>query len=176
MSLCDTTGIQWNQHQPDSVSSGTLRPEQNGWHSEDNIFICIFLKEFCLCIWVRIYHFFPKSPKSVNKSWLVWEMVWHQTGDKPSPKPKPMMTLFKYANMVTRVSPWLSNQMPSKVWVEIIYPFSNFNGSTIEVWEWLSNFIPHFNDECNYLSILGLKWIHASKRGSRPHQRTRVTW
>ena len=30
------------------------------------------------------------------------------------------------------------------VWDEISYPFPNFNGSTVEVWEWISNFIPHF--------------------------------
>ena len=33
--------------------------------------------------------------------------------------------------------------MPSKVWDEIIYSFLNFNGCTVEVWEWISNFIPH---------------------------------
>ena len=31
-----------------------------------------------------------------------------------------------------------------KVWDEIAYPFPNFNGCTVEVWEWISNFIPHF--------------------------------
>ena len=30
-----------------------------------------------------------------------------------------------------------------KVWDEITYPFLNFNGYTIEVWEWIDNFIPH---------------------------------
>ena len=24
------------------------------------------------------------------------------------------------------------------------YPFPNFNGEAVEVWEWISNFIPHF--------------------------------
>ena len=38
----------------------------------------------------------------------------------------------------------MSNHMPSKVWDGIIYPFPNFNGGTVEVWEWISNFIPHF--------------------------------
>ena len=33
---------------------------------------------------------------------------------------------------------------PSKVWGEISYPFPNFNGGTVEVWEWLRNFIPNF--------------------------------
>ena len=34
--------------------------------------------------------------------------------------------------------------MPGKVWDEITYPFSNFNGATVEVCKWISNFIPHF--------------------------------
>ena len=29
-------------------------------------------------------------------------------------------------------------------WDEITYSFSNVNGCIIEVWEWISNFIPHF--------------------------------
>ena len=24
------------------------------------------------------------------------------------------------------------------------FPFLNFNGATVEVWEWISNFIPHY--------------------------------
>ena len=41
--------------------------------------------------------------------------------------------------------------MPSKVWDLIIYPFPNFNGCTVEVWEWISNFSPHFiMDEITY--------------------------
>ena len=27
---------------------------------------------------------------------------------------------------------------------EIPYPFPNFNGVTVEVWEWISNFMPYF--------------------------------
>ena len=34
--------------------------------------------------------------------------------------------------------------MPSKVWDEITYPFPNFNGCTVEVREWMSNFISQF--------------------------------
>ena len=33
--------------------------------------------------------------------------------------------------------------MPSKLWYPITYPFPNFNGATVEVWEWTSNLIPH---------------------------------
>ena len=54
--------------------------------------------------------------------------------------------------------------MPSKVWDEITYPFLNFNGCTIEVYEWISN----------YLSILGSKLNHSSKRGPWWYQGTRL--
>ena len=34
--------------------------------------------------------------------------------------------------------------MSSKVWDEITYPFPNINDYTVEVWEWINIFIPHF--------------------------------
>ena len=34
--------------------------------------------------------------------------------------------------------------LPSKKWDEITYPFPDFNGATVDVWEWISNFIPYF--------------------------------
>ena len=34
--------------------------------------------------------------------------------------------------------------LSSIVWDKITYPFLNFNGTTVEVWEWISNFIPCF--------------------------------
>ena len=39
---------------------------------------------------------------------------------------------------------WISNYIHYKVCDEITYPYPNFNGATIEVWEWISNFITHF--------------------------------
>ena len=33
--------------------------------------------------------------------------------------------------------------MPDNVWYEITYPFLNFNGCIVEVYEWISNFILH---------------------------------
>ena len=45
---------------------------------------------------------------------------------------------------LTLIPAWISNHMHNKVWDEITYPFPNFNGGTIEVWVWISNFIPHF--------------------------------
>ena len=47
------------------------------------------------------------------------------------------------------------------MWDEITYPFPNSN--SVEVWEWISNFIPHIIFAYDYLSTLGLKFIHVSK-------------
>ena len=33
--------------------------------------------------------------------------------------------------------------MHYNMWVEIVHQFSNVNGETVEVWEWMSNFTPH---------------------------------
>ena len=64
---------------------------------------------------------------------------------------------------------WISNHIHYKVWDEITYSFPNFNGCTVEVWERINNFNPHFIMGGNYLSMLGLKLIHVSKRGHRYH-------
>ena len=39
---------------------------------------------------------------------------------------------------------WICNYMPSIVWEEITYPFTNFNVYTIEVAKGMRNFIPYF--------------------------------
>ena len=36
------------------------------------------------------------------------------------------------------------NYIQYKMWDEITYPFPSFNRATVEVWGWISNFIPHF--------------------------------
>ena len=41
------------------------------------------------------------------------------------------------------------------MWDEITYPFPYFNSVTVEVWEWISNFISHFYWPCDYLSKVG---------------------
>ena len=38
----------------------------------------------------------------------------------------------------------MSNYTHYKLWDEITYPFPNFNGCPVEVYEWISNLIPHF--------------------------------
>ena len=41
-------------------------------------------------------------------------------------------------------NPMISNHMSCKVWDEITYQFSNFNGCAVEILEWISNFTPYF--------------------------------
>ena len=36
------------------------------------------------------------------------------------------------------------NHVPGKVWDEIADSFPSFSGCTVEVWEWVSNFLSHF--------------------------------
>ena len=49
-----------------------------------------------------------------------------------------------YWHSLTLIPAWISNCMTSKAWGEIINPFTNFNGATVEICEWISNFMPHF--------------------------------
>ena len=49
-----------------------------------------------------------------------------------------------YGCKSTWIPAWISNHILSKVWDEITYPFPNFNACTVEVWEWISDFISHF--------------------------------
>ena len=54
------------------------------------------------------------------------------------------LVLFHYYGL-TSVSAWISIYMaPSNVWDEITYQYTNYNRFVFEVWEWISNFIPHF--------------------------------
>ena len=44
----------------------------------------------------------------------------------------------------TLIPAWISSDIQYNVWGGITYPFPNFNGYTVEVWEWMNKFIPHF--------------------------------
>ena len=59
----------------------------------------------------------------------------------------------------------INNYMPSKVWDQITYPFPNINGCTVEVWEWINNFIPRIIMKVINSSMLGLKLYLVNKRG-----------
>ena len=48
---------------------------------------------------------------------------------------------------------------------EITYPFLNFNGCTVKVLDWISNFIPHFTMDVLSYPYWDIKLIHVIKRG-----------
>ena len=50
-------------------------------------------------------------------------------------------------------NPRIDNYTHYKVWDEITSPFQNFNGGTVEVWEWIRNFIPRF------IRAVGVTWL-----------------
>ena len=57
------------------------------------------------------------------------------------------MASFQYImgdTWATHMKAWKSNHMRSKRLDEIICPFLNFSGCTVEIWECISNFIPQF--------------------------------
>ena len=49
-----------------------------------------------------------------------------------------------FFGILYKPEPLISNYTQLRIWDEITYTFSNFNRTTIEVLEWMSNFIPHF--------------------------------
>ena len=53
------------------------------------------------------------------------------------------------------------------MWDGITYPFPNFNGATVEVWEWISNIIPHF-----LMDVIACPWWDQSQS---PWTRRRTT-
>ena len=49
-----------------------------------------------------------------------------------------------YSHGLTWIPAWISNHMPSIVWDEITYPLINFNGTIVEVKEWIRNLLVGF--------------------------------
>ena len=53
--------------------------------------------------------------------------------------------------------------MLCKVWDKITYPFPNF---TIEIWEWINNFIPQFIMDLDK----GMDWDKGMDKELHPHK------
>ena len=49
-----------------------------------------------------------------------------------------------YLHVITLILARFSNYINGKMWPKVMLPFPNFTDATVEVWEWISNFIPHF--------------------------------
>ena len=48
-----------------------------------------------------------------------------------------------YKHGLTLIPARICLHMLNELWDEITFPFLNFNGSTVKVYEWISNFTPH---------------------------------
>ena len=57
----------------------------------------------------------------------------------------------------------MSNYTYFKEWDEITFPFPNFSGCTVEVWGWMSYFIPHFTGISLLIHVGHFEFIHVNK-------------
>ena len=82
-------------------------------------------------LYVDIFLYFIRMPKCavIYSIIRVWNRCIHQ-----GPL---LLTWFNFNPSMD------NNHMPSIVRDGITYPFLNFNGCTVEVYEWISNFTPH---------------------------------
>ena len=60
-----------------------------------------------------------------------------------------------YIHGITLILAWIDDYIHWKMWHEIIHPFPNFNGGTVEYWEWISYFTPHFTGHVFMYPCLG---------------------
>ena len=56
----------------------------------------------------------------------------------------------------------------------ITYPFSNFNGCTVDVWEWISNFIVRFSMDANTYPCWDLSYTMLAK--GAPEWKIYIVW
>ena len=67
---------------------------------------------------------------------------WYETNPSVSYNKMTRVPLYWYGLIL--IPAWINNHFHYEVWDDITYPFLNFNGATVEFWEWICNFIPHF--------------------------------
>ena len=132
---------------------------------------------------------FVRKGSIYDKLALVRIRGMRRTGDKPIPKSVmvdvpgcicarsqwPVTGGLIYKHGLNLILVRISNLIPGKSRGEITYTFPNLNSYTVEVWEWISNFTPHFMNRCNYLSMRGLKLNNVSKRGPGRSRLTMLT-
>ena len=66
---------------------------------------------------------------------------------------------------------WISNYIHHRMWDEIIFPFPNFNGCTVEVWEWISNFISYFTGHVIIYPCKKGPWGHNTEQAGKERWR-----
>ena len=133
------------------------------------VFLCFNMLYIALAVAVSVT---GQSGKHIVGSiaLLGHESVFRKTSKAPPSHATPFTTTIELEWVVTSCAPlcplsptclnlipvWISNYIHYTVWDEITYSFPNFNGAHTTLYQ-----------ECDYLSMLGLKLNHVSKRGHR---------
>ena len=91
-------------------------------------------------VWINLKCLIKCCPKCVNIS-VCWTHICR------------LQWSIELKPWLTEILVWMYSHIHHLVCDEITYPFTDFNGTTIEVWERISD----------YLSLLGWKSIHVSK-------------
>ena len=60
---------------------------------------------------------------------------------------------------LTLIPACITNPIYYKMWDEIYNTFPNFNGATVDVWEWISNFITFFIMDLITSNDASIKWL-----------------
>ena len=79
-----------------------------------------------------------------------------------------------YYHGLTLIPAWICNWIHHKVWIEITYPFLNFNDATVEYLEWMINFIPHITRHVITYPCRYRRQVHA-RRSRAPYDRDFAT-
>ena len=74
-----------------------------------------------------------------------------------------------YWHVLTSIQAWISNYIHYIVWDKITNSFPNFNCATVEAWEWLSDFIPHFTGD-----VITYPYLRAERR--QPDRDYKLIW
>ena len=116
-----------------------------------------------------------------HKMFIKW-FIWHLFADSEiiSAMPNLNCDSFYFPDVLAKLGvtsrgpftltpAWMDDYSHYHAWDEITYPFPNFNGCTVEIWEWISNlmttqFHPTLCWSCDYLCMLVSNLIHISKR------------
>ena len=67
------------------------------------------------------------------------QVVDHIFNSQKIPSNTPRSHIYQHG-LITFIPACISDNIHNKVWDKITYPFPNFNGCTVEVWEWMNNF------------------------------------
>ena len=61
-----------------------------------------------------------------------------------------------YYHGLTFIQAWINDYIHCEVCEDITCPSANINGTTVEMWEWIINIIPHFT---GYVIRYMLLWL-----------------